>query len=60
MPIYQYECDKCGHQFELHRESNEDDKELKCPKCGAEHPRRFFSACNICPPAGGWIPRGGG
>lgn len=33
MPTYQYECEACGHSFEILQSMN--DKRLsKCPKCG--------------------------
>jgi putative FmdB family regulatory protein len=33
MPLYEYECQKCGHRFEEIRKFS--DKELKkCPQCG--------------------------
>jgi len=64
MPLYQYECEKCGHKFEVQRKIGESDKELKCPKCGAEHPQRDYSAAfntfNACSPSGSWASRGGG
>ena len=35
MPIYDYECKKCGHRFEyLHKASA--DAAPACPECGAE------------------------
>lgn len=43
MPIYEYECQKCGEKFEDFRWPNEDEKSLKCPKCGAEKPKRKIS-----------------
>ena len=43
MPIYEYECTKCGERFELRRSIADSDSEVKCPKCGAEEPRRVFS-----------------
>ena len=43
MPIYEYECIKCGERFELRRSIADSDSEVKCPKCGAEEPRRVFS-----------------
>jgi len=43
MPIYEYECTKCGERFELRRSVADSDSEVKCPKCGAEEPRRVFS-----------------
>ena len=44
MPIYEYECIKCGEKFEQLRHIGDSDNEIKCPKCKAEHPRRVFSA----------------
>jgi putative FmdB family regulatory protein len=46
MPIYEYECQKCGEKFEDFRWPNEDEKSLKCPKCGAEKPKRKISTVN--------------
>jgi len=43
MPIYEYECEKCDEKFELRRSIADSDSEVKCPKCGAENPRRVFS-----------------
>jgi len=33
MPLYEYECSTCGHQFEVIRKFS-DPPEEKCPKCG--------------------------
>jgi putative FmdB family regulatory protein len=33
MPLYEYECTACGHQFEVIRKFS-DPPEEKCPKCG--------------------------
>jgi putative FmdB family regulatory protein len=33
MPLYEYECAACGHQFEVIRKFS-DPPEEKCPKCG--------------------------
>jgi len=60
MPTYQYECEKCGHKFEVQRKIAETDKELKCPKCGDEHPRRDYSEFNACSLNTTWASRGGG
>ena len=43
MPIYEYECTKCGERFELRRSIADSDSEIRCPKCEAEYPRRVFS-----------------
>jgi len=58
MPIYEYECKSCGEKFELRRGMADTDAEIRCPKCGAKHPRRVFSAfakgssSGICAPSG--------
>ena len=33
MPIYEYNCTKCGMDFELIRSFREVDKPAYCPKC---------------------------
>ena len=33
MPTYDYECDACGHEFELFQSIMEP-VQKKCPKCG--------------------------
>jgi len=43
MPIYEYECPSCDERFEFRRGITDSDSEIKCPKCGAENPRRVFS-----------------
>lgn len=32
MPTYQYECEKCGHEFELDQGIN-DEPRKRCPAC---------------------------
>ncbi len=42
MPTYEYECEHCGHAFELSQ--NMSDKTLaKCPKCGRKIKRLIGS-----------------
>ena len=43
MPIYEYECKACGEKFEMRRSLGDSDKEVRCPRCGAEHPQRVLS-----------------
>jgi len=33
MPLYEYQCDSCGHRFELIRKFSDPPVET-CPKCG--------------------------
>jgi putative FmdB family regulatory protein len=41
MPTYDYECDACGHKFELFQ-SMKDDPVRKCPECKKPKLRRLF------------------
>lgn len=41
MPTYDYECDACGHEFELFQGIN-DAVQRKCPRCGKLKLRRLF------------------
>lgn len=41
MPTYDYECDECGHKFELFQAISEPVKR-KCPECGKLRLRRLF------------------
>lgn len=42
MPLYEYSCPKCGHQFEQIVFAS--DREcIKCPNCGDARPRRLLS-----------------
>ena len=41
MPTYDYECDACGHEFELFQPISEPVKR-KCPECGKLKLRRLF------------------
>jgi putative FmdB family regulatory protein len=43
MPTYDYECDACGHTFDVFQSINEA-KKRKCPECGKPKLRRLFGA----------------
>lgn len=45
MPIYEYSCDKCGHEFE---ELVFDDAAPVCPHCGSHETRKLMSRCAHC------------
>ena len=40
MPIYEYRCPQCGHQFEKLVRGFGGSGEVKCPSCGAESERQ--------------------
>ncbi len=47
MPLFEYECSKCEHQFaELIMEKEEENK-LRCPKCSSKKLERIFSSFGI-------------
>lgn len=41
MPTYDYQCDACGHEYELFQGIN-DPVVKKCPECGKNKLRRLF------------------
>lgn len=41
MPTYDYECDACGHKFELFQSITESPQK-KCPNCKKSKLRRLF------------------
>jgi putative FmdB family regulatory protein len=43
MPLYDYECVKCTHIFEIFHKIDEDSKNMTCPKCGAKKPKKLVS-----------------
>jgi putative FmdB family regulatory protein len=51
MPIYEYECPKCGERFELLGKMSDSDREEKCPRCGVENGCRVLS--NFATASGG-------
>jgi putative FmdB family regulatory protein len=58
MPIYEYECLKCGERFSLLRGFNDKDEDVECPKCKTKKPRRTVS--NIASLGGQCGNSGGG
>ena len=42
MPIYEFECEKCGQQFEEVVLKNEDI--VHCPACGTDHVKKLMSS----------------
>lgn len=53
MPIYEYECAKCGHAFEALQKVTEGALR-KCPACGALRLRRLVSAPQFRLKGTGW------
>jgi putative FmdB family regulatory protein len=57
MPIYEYECDKCGHEFE--REQRIADPPVKtCPQCKGRKVTKLISRSSFVLKGGGWYADG--
>lgn len=53
MPIYEYECQKCGHQMEALQKMS-DDPLKECPACGEHELKKLVSAAGFRLKGGGW------
>ena len=43
MPIYEYECRKCGEKFESFRGIYDNDDKVACPVCDEKGAKRMIS-----------------
>jgi len=53
MPIYEYACDKCSHEFEVEQRITEDPVKT-CPACRSRKVRRLISQTSFVLKGGGW------
>ena len=53
MPIYEYRCPDCSHEFEEIQKMSEDPVRL-CPSCGKENVTKLLSAAAFHLKGGGW------
>ncbi|MCK6523946.1 zinc ribbon domain-containing protein, partial [Myxococcota bacterium] len=53
MPIYEYACPDCGHEFERLQKISEPPVSV-CPSCGAEKVRKLVSQTSFQLKGGGW------
>lgn len=53
MPIYEYECEACGHRFELIQKFSDPLVEV-CPKCGERKVHKLLSSPAIKFKGSGW------
>jgi putative FmdB family regulatory protein len=44
MPLYELQCESCGHTFEALVFRRSEIAEERCPRCGAENPQQLLSA----------------
>jgi len=56
MPLYEYQCARCGEKFELRRHMADSDSEIECPRCGAKSPKRVLSVFGIASSGTGCAP----
>ncbi len=52
MPIYEFQCDACGHQFEMLRKIN--DELPPCPECNKSDVRKLVSSAAFHLKGSGW------
>jgi len=60
MPIFEYRCGKCGHEFEELESVADRDRPRNCPECGSKRVARVISVfaakvggCSSSSPSGG-------
>ena len=53
MPVYEYACDKCGHEFEAEQRITDDPIKV-CPVCKARKVKRLISQTSFVLKGGGW------
>jgi putative FmdB family regulatory protein len=53
MPIYEYICDRCGHEFEEMQRITDDPLD-SCPKCARRSVHRLISKTSFVLKGSGW------
>ena len=53
MPIYDYKCSNCEHQFELIQKFSDQSAEI-CPQCSQKSAQKLVSAPSFRLKGGGW------
>ena len=53
MPIYDYKCSNCEHQFELIQKFSDQSAEI-CPQCNKKSQSKLVSAPSFRLKGGGW------
>jgi putative FmdB family regulatory protein len=59
MPIYEYGCSECGHQFEEQQKLS-DPPLVTCPTCGKDKLEKIISPTAFVLKGGGWYKDGYG
>jgi putative FmdB family regulatory protein len=53
MPVYEYACEKCGHEFEVSQRIT-DEPVKTCPVCRARRVKRLISQTSFVLKGSGW------
>lgn len=53
MPMYEYRCPDCAHEFEVIQKFSDDPISV-CPKCAAANVKKLISRTNFALKGGGW------
>ena len=53
MPIYEYQCESCGHQFDIIQKVSDDKLEI-CPKCNEPKLKKLVTAAGFKLKGTGW------
>jgi putative FmdB family regulatory protein len=53
MPLYEYRCDACGHEFEALQKMS-DEALIHCPSCEAPELKKLISAAGFRLKGEGW------
>jgi putative FmdB family regulatory protein len=53
MPVYEYKCEKCGHELEAEQRITEPPLKT-CPRCRAKKLKRLISQTSFVLKGGGW------
>ncbi|NLE94602.1 MAG: zinc ribbon domain-containing protein [Dehalococcoidia bacterium] len=59
MPLYEYECEKCGRRTEVRQAVGQNGEQVVCPSCGTVGLRRIFSSFFCTGSDGATLPGGG-
>jgi putative FmdB family regulatory protein len=59
MPIYEYQCEACGHCFERLMFAGDGEKDLNCPACGRREIRKLVSCASTLSGSGRGLCSGG-
>jgi len=43
MPIYEYKCNHCHHEFEMLRFASDNDSDVECPQCREKKAEKLIS-----------------